>query len=260
MQTLTLTLLQTATHWHAPARNRTHFETLLDQVPSSSQLVVLPEMFTTGFTMDSAAVAESMDGETVNWMLAQSQQRQQVLCGSLVIKEQGEYFNRLLWVQPNGEIQVYDKGHLFRMAGEDEHYSEGTRRVVVDFQGWRICLCVCYDLRFPVWLRNDRKYDLLLCVANWPAARRDIWQTLLRARAVENQAFCAGVNIIGSDGAGIVYSGGSAVYHGDGKVLVDPQVNLSKQRIITQTLDLAELEAIRSSFPVALDADEFTIK
>lgn len=260
MQTLTLTLLQTATHWHAPARNRTHFETLLDQVPSSSQLVVLPEMFTTGFTMDSAAVAESMDGETVNWMLAQSQQRQQVLCGSLVIKEQGEYFNRLLWVQPNGEIQVYDKGHLFRMAGEDEHYSEGTRRVVVDFQGWRICLCVCYDLRFPVWLRNDRKYDLLLCVANWPAARRDIWQTLLRARAVENQAFCAGVNIIGSDGAGIVYGGGSAVYHGDGKVLVDPQVNLSKQRIITQTLDLAELEAIRSSFPVALDADEFTIK
>jgi len=260
MQTLTLTLLQTATHWHDPARNRSHFETLLDQVPSASQLVVLPEMFSTGFTMDSATVAESMDGATVNWMLEQAQQRQKVLCGSLVIKEQGQFFNRMLWVQPNGEMQIYDKGHLFRMAGEDEHYSEGTRRVVVDFQGWRICLSVCYDLRFPVWLRNDQKYDLLLCVANWPEARRDIWQTLLRARAVESQAFCAGVNIIGTDGAGVVYGGGSAVYHGDGKVLVDPEEHLSKQRIITQTLDLAELDTMRSSFPVALDADAFALK
>ena len=162
MQTLTLTLLQTATHWHDPARNRAHFETLLDQVPSASQLVVLPEMFSTGFTMDSATVAEPMDGATVNWMLEQAQQRQKVLCGSLVIKEQGQFFNRMLWVQPNGEMQIYDKGHLFRMAGEDEHYSEGTRRVVVDFQGWRICLSVCYDLRFPVWLRNDCKYLSLI--------------------------------------------------------------------------------------------------
>ena len=259
MQTLTLTLLQTATHWHAPKLNRAHFATLLGQVPSSSQLVVLPEMFSTGFIMDSATVAETMDGETVNWMLTQAREREKVLCGSLVIEEHGQFFNRLLWVQPDGEIHVYDKRHLFRMAGEDEYYSQGKQRAVVDFQGWRICLSVCYDLRFPVWLRNDREYDLLLCVANWPEARRDIWQTLLRARAVENQAFCAGVNIIGTDGAGIVYGGGSAVYHGDGKVLVDPEVDVGKQRIITQTLDLAELAALRGAFPVTLDADKFSL-
>ena len=260
MQTLTLSLLQTATHWHSPELNRAHFETLLDQVPSASQLVVLPEMFSTGFTMDSAAVAETMDGETVAWMLAQAREREKVLCGSLVIKERDQFFNRLLWVQPNGEMQIYDKSHLFRMAGEDEHYNQGSSRVVVDFQGWRICLSVCYDLRFPVWLRNDCKYDLLLCVANWPDARRDIWQTLLRARAIENQVFCAGVNIIGTDGAGIIYGGGSAVYHGDGAVLADPEEHLSKQMIITQALDLAELDTMRSSFPVALDADAFALK
>jgi|TARA_B100000767_G_scaffold274384_1_gene307191 predicted amidohydrolase len=260
MQTLTLTLLQTATYWHSPARNRTHFETLLDQVPSSSQLVVLPEMFSTGFTMDSALVAESMDGETVKWMLEQARERQKILCGSLAIEEKGQFFNRLLWVQPKGGIQFYDKRHLFRMAGEHRYYSEGARRIVVDLQGWRICLSVCYDLRFPVWLRNNQKYDLLICVANWPEARQDIWQTLLRARAVENQAFCAGVNIVGTDGAGIVYGGGSGIYHGDGKVLVDPEENLSKQKIITQTLDLAELDTMRRAFPVALDADEFILE
>ena len=259
MQTLTLSLLQTATHWHAPARNMAHFETLLEQVPSSAQLVVLPEMFSTGFTMDSSAVAETMDGETVSWMQAQAKRRHKVLCGSLVIEEQGQFYNRMLWVQPDGNIKIYDKGHLFRMGGEDQHYSEGKDRVVVEFQGWRICLSVCYDLRFPVWLRNDRQYDLLLCVANWPEARRDIWQTLLRARAVENQAYCAGVNIIGTDGAGIVYGGGSGLYHGDGKVLVDPDEGLGEQRILTQTLDLAELETLRRGFPVALDADEFKL-
>jgi predicted amidohydrolase len=259
MQTLTVTLLQTATHWHDPARNRIHFEGLLAQVPDHSQVVVLPEMFSTGFTMNCAAVAEPMNGDTVSWMKAQSIQRQKVLCGSLVIEERGQFFNRMLWIQPDGEMHVYDKRHLFRMAGEDKYYSEGTQRLVVNFKGWRIFLSVCYDLRFPVWLRNDGRYDLLLCVANWPEDRAEVWQTLLRARAIENQVFCAGVNIIGIDGAGKVYGGGSAIYHGDGSILVDPEPRRDTQTIITQTLELAELDVMRSEFPVALDADGFAL-
>ena len=204
---LPLAVLQTATHWHNPQRNHELFEQLLDQVPQGTALAVLPEMFSTGFTMSSQQVAEDMAGPTVQWLCQQADQRQLVICGSVVIQDGQQFFNRLLWATPDGGLSWYDKRHCFRMAGEHEHYSAGQQRVVVELAGWRICLSVCYDLRFPVWLRNCNDYDVLLCVANWPAARRDAWMTLLKARAIENQAYCVGVNIVGTDGNDVQYSG-----------------------------------------------------
>ena len=256
MQPLTVSLLQTHTHWHEPKANRELFDTLLEQVPQSAQLVVLPEMFSTGFTMASAVVAEAMDGPTVTWLRARARTTQKVLCGSVVICEAGRYFNRFLWATPAGDVLHYDKRHLFRMANEHDHYQAGQRRLVVELAGWRICLAVCYDLRFPVWLRNKDDYDILLVVANWPAVRQLAWQTLLRARAIENQAYCVGVNIVGTDGNGLHYAGGSACYSHDGEVLSE---SLDKGCIVTQVLDWQSLAKARAAFPVALDADSFSL-
>ena len=212
MQPLTLTLLQTATHWHDPAANRAHFDALLARTPADTGIVVLPEMFSTGFTMASREVAEPMSGPTMTWLRERAAAGNRVLCGSLVIEEAGACFNRFVWVAPDGAVSTYDKCHRFRMAGEHEHYAAGDARVLIEHAGWKIRPLVCYDLRFPVWLRNVDGYDLLLCVANWPAPRRAAWNTLLRARAIENQCYMAAVNIVGTDGNGVPYSGGSAAY------------------------------------------------
>lgn len=249
-----ISLIQTATHWHDAQANQQHFHELLDSVPAETDIVVLPEMFSTGFTMSSREVAEPMDGPTAGWLINEAQRRQKTLCGSVVIEEAGKFYNRFLWVTPDGIEVTYDKRHRFRMAGEHDHYSAGNRRVVFEYDGWRICPMVCYDLRFPVFFRNRGDYDVLLCVANWPAARSDHWETLLKARAIENQCYVVAVNIVGTDGNDIGYSGGSCVLDPQGDILV---AAAERDGVFNATLDLAELAAYRERFPAWQDADEF---
>lgn len=256
MQPLTLSLIQTPTRWHAPADNRALFDDWFEQVPEESQLVVLPEMFSTGFTMASDDVAEPMSGPTVAWMRRSAADLGRVLCGSVVIEDGGACYNRFLWVTPDGEVITYDKRHRFRMAGEHEHYAAGCERRVIRLGDWRVLPLVCYDLRFPVWLRSRRDYDLLLAVANWPAARQAAWNALLKARAIENLACAAGVNIVGTDGNGVDYSGGSAVYDSEGTPLLEAG---SDAGVFTVSLDREALEAHRERFPAWQDADEFAL-
>ena len=256
MPSVTLGFIQTSTVWHDPAANRDRFTRWLAQVPATTQIVLLPEMFSTGFTMQPAAVAETMAGPTVAWLRAQAAQREQVIGGSVVIEEGGRHYNRFLWATPAGALAYYDKRHCFRMAGEHEHYAAGHTRPVWPAGGLRVRPLVCYDLRFPVWLRRRDDYDLLACVANWPAVRLDAWRTLLKARAIENQAFVAGVNIVGTDGNGVVYDGGSVVFGPDGRCLLDAG---NREGVFTVELDLDQLAQYRSGFPAWQDADGFSI-
>jgi omega-amidase len=255
-QSLNISLLQVATHWHDPQANREMFGRLLATLPEDTHLVLLPEMFSTGFTMASAEVAETMSGATVQWLMDQAARHSKVLCGSLVVEDQGQYFNRFLCAYPDGELAVYDKRHLFRMAGEHKYYTAGDTKLVVTINGWRVCPLVCYDLRFPVWFRNRGDYDLLLCVANWPGARREAWTTLLRARAIENQVYVAAVNIVGTDGNSVDYTGGSAVYTPEGSVMLEA---FDTPTTLSTSLDYAKLETLRAQFPVWQDADDFEL-
>lgn len=258
MQDLTVSLLQTQLQWHDAAANRAHFDGLIDHVvhEAAPQLVVLPEMFATGFTMDAAAYAEPMDGESVEWMRLVARDYEVTLCGSLIIDDDGRHFNRLIWMPPDGDAGWYDKRHLFRMAGEHEHYSAGEARPVFALHGWRVCPLVCYDLRFPVWSRGIDEFDLQIFVANWPAARRSAWQTLLPARAVENQCYVVGVNRIGTDGNDVRYAGDSGAWDYLGNRLLD-----SGAEPCTETVNLqaAALQRYRKKFPAYLDADSFTL-
>ena len=256
MQDLTVTLLQTALAWHEPAANRAHFSELLRGLPEPADLVVLPEMFTTGFTMDVRGQAETMAGPTVAWMAGLARELNVTLCGSLIVEEAGRFHNRCVWMPPDGRLVHYDKRHLFRMAGEHEHFTAGDRREIVTLKGWRICPLVCYDLRFPVWSRGANAFDLLLYVANWPAARRSAWQSLLPARAVENQCYVAGVNRVGTDGRGVAYAGDSGLHDYLGQTLA----NLGEAPgHCTVTLGLDALQRYREKFPAYLDADDFRL-
>ena len=252
---LRVALIQATPHWHDPAANRALFGRLIEETAAAADLVVLPEMFSTGFTMSSTAVAETMAGETVSWLRDQAARTGATIAGSVVI-EDGGYFNRLVWMRPDGRESVYDKRHLFRMAGEHEHYSAGRRRVVVALGDWRVSLCVCYDLRFPVWLRCRDDYDIMLCVANWPAARQSAWNALLKARAVENQCYAIGVNRVGTDGNGVPYLGGSAVYDWEGAALAEA---FDEATVLSATLDLAAVRDHRERFPAWRDADRFEL-
>ncbi len=259
MRSLTIDLVQTATHWHDPAANRALFDRAFEQLSPRSELVVLPEMFSTGFTMASTEVAETMDGPTVAWLRTAAARLGRTLCGSVVIESGGRFLNRFLWVAPDGGIGCYDKRHRFRMAGEHQHYAAGSERVVFRIGPWRILPLVCYDLRFPVWLRNREAmdYDLLLAVANWPAPRQVAWNTLLRARAIENLSYAVGVNIVGVDGNGVHYGGGSAAYDFQGRVLTEAD---DRPALLTVTLDGDALENHRREFPAWQDADRFQIQ
>ena len=257
MSALTLALIQTDIRWHDAAANRDLFDAHFDQVPSAADVVVLPEMFSTGFTMATGEVAESMDGPTLQWLAAAARRLDKVVCGSVVIAESARYWNRFVWMCPDGSAIYYDKRHLFRMAGEHRHYSAGDKRVVVELNGWRINPMVCYDLRFPVWMRNRGDYDVSLIVANWPAARQIAWNALLRARAVENQCYTVGVNRVGSDGNGLTYRGGSAVYDFSGAAQLEV---FDQVGVLSVRLDRAALEQQRQVFPAAQDADPFEIK
>jgi len=256
---LKVTIVQTSLAWENADANLSAFTQKLEKtVPSSTDLIVLPEMFSTGFTMNASAVSETMNGKTVEWMAKTSAQKKAVITGSCVIKENGKYYNRLIWMRPDGTHEIYDKRHTFRMAEENKTYASGEKKLIVELEGWKICPLVCYDLRFPVWSRNKGDYDVLVYVANWPDKRIYAWRNLLIARAIENQAYVIGVNRIGKDGKEIEYSGYSAVLNPMGEPLNETKPNT--ESIETGKLSYYELESYRKNFPVGLDADKFKIE
>lgn len=254
---LQLALIQTRLIWQDPAANRAQFELLLEQA-RGADLIVLPEMFSTGFSMQSAELAEPENGPTSRWLSEQARRIGAVITGSLIIQAaDGSYRNRLLWVRPDGSLAFYDKRHLFRMAGEHKHYAAGNQQVVLELKGWRVRPLVCYDLRFPVWSRAAGGTDLLLYTANWPAARRQHWNRLLPARAIENLCYVAAVNRIGEDGKGFAYSGDSQVLDFQGDSLLSAGAEPGVFRV---TLNGSELAAYRERFPAHLDADQFVLQ
>ena len=264
MNNLRISLVQGATLWHDPAGNREYYGDLIAPLHGTTDLVLLPETFTSGFSNEAIADAETMDGPTVAWMLEQARKLDAAVTGSVQLRTEDGVFNRLLWATPDGGLKHYDKRHLFRYAKEHERYAAGSERLTVEWKGWRICPLVCYDLRFPVYSRNrydvERKgqldYDLLLYVANWPAARAWPWKTLLRARAIENLCYVAGLNRVGDDGNGLHYAGDSAVID----FLGHPVSECTDEEVVaTTTLQAAELAAHRERFPAMLDGDAFSL-
>lgn len=257
MQTLTVALVQAELFWQQAGANREHFEQLLAHCYEALDLIVLPEMFNTGFSNAATRVAEAMNGPSVSWMRQLAENRQCAVCGSLAITDSGTVYNRMVFAEPDGGLHYYDKRHLFRMANEQERYGAGKSRVVVNFRSWRICLQVCYDLRFPVWSRNCNDYDMLVYVANWPRQRRQHWRQLLIARAIENQVAVIGVNRVGKDGNDIEYSGDSLAVDARGEVLVDCRDIAGIQ---VARIDGEEQQRYRASFPAFLDADRFNLQ
>ena len=264
MQDLRVSLVQGDTVWHDPAANRAMYADLVAPLAGQTDLVLLPETFTSGFSNEALASAEDMDGPTVAWMRQQAARLGAVVTGSVQLRVGEGVFNRMLWATPDGDLQCYDKRHLFRMAREHERYAAGRDRLTVELKGWRVCPLVCYDLRFPVFVRNRFgveapgrfDYDLLLFVANWPSPRRYAWQTLLRARAIENLSYVAAVNRTGTDGNGISYAGDSAALD----FLGQPQLEFGEGvHVGTTTFSAAALAAHRERFPAYLDADRFEI-
>lgn len=256
MQNLTVSLVQTPLHWEDWEANLTMLTQNLDGL-GTTDLIVLPETFTAGFSMNVSRVAQTMSGEAVSWMKQMAARHHAVVAGSMVIAEHNTHYNRFIWMRPDGTLDYYDKRHLFSMAGEDEHFTGGRERKVVELKGWRICLQVCYDLRFPVWSRNRNDYDALIYVANWPEARRSAWNTLLLARAHENQCYVVGVNRVGKDGNDISYSGDSVAVDSRGTVISN--IKPYEEGIDTVTLSWQELADYRTKFPVGNDADNVQI-
>ena len=255
---LRVTLVQQPLAWRAPDANRQRFAGLLASLSGPTDLVILPETFTTGFTMEVERAAEPAGGPTASWLLQLARQLDAAVTGSVITVEEGRYYNRLLWAEPDGGLRHYDKRHLFRMGGEHEHFTPGRATWTVQWRGVNVCPLVCYDLRFPVFSRRraDLDYDLLIYVANWPAARTYAWRQLLVARAIENQAFVAGVNRVGEDGNGIPHQGDSRLCDFLGQPLADLGAVPAVQ---TVELDLESLRKFRERFPAHLDADRFTL-
>lgn len=219
MDSLRISLIQSQLYWENPTLNRQMFTWKIRDLSGETDVIVLPEMFTSGFTMLPEKVAENPDGPTISWMQELSHETGAAITGSLAIREGDHYYNRLIWVEPEGRILHYDKHHLFSLAGEDQHYAAGTERLILEWRGWSICPLICYDLRFPEWSRNTAGFDLLIYVANWPEPRRKHWQQLLIARAIENQCYVAGVNRVGRDDNDLVYSGDTALVDYQGEIL-----------------------------------------
>ena len=256
MDALRVCLVQADLAWEDKTQNLQQLYGLVAE-SAPSDLIVLPEMFTTGFTMNAADFAEKSNGPAVNWMQALASERQAVVTGSLIISEDGNYFNRLFWVEPEGKIITYHKRHLFSLAGEEKVYTAGNERVVIKYNGWRIMPQVCYDLRFPVWCRNDLDYDLIFFVANWPERRSYHWKQLLLARAIENQAYVIGVNRVGDDGNGIYHSGDSAAIDPLGAYI--SAINPGQPTTEVVTLVKSEIEKVRSRFGFLKDRDTFEL-
>jgi omega-amidase len=254
---LRVTLVQADIAWQDPAANRHRLAAHFRGLAGHTDLIVLPEMFSTGFSMDAESLAEPMDGPTVDWMREEAASMGCVITGSLIVRDGDDNYNRLVWARPDGSLAHYDKRHLFRMAGEHDHYAAGQRRLTVELKGWRVCPLVCYDLRFPVWSRNRGDYDLLLYVANWPARRAHAWSALLRARAIENLCYVAAVNRIGRDGNGASYAGDSVALDFLGQPVASEG---GGDRVETAVLDIESLRTWRAGFPAQLDADDFDLK
>lgn len=261
MQPLTLTIIQTKLFWEDKKANLEMLQKKIESIKEKTEVVILPEMFSTGFSMKPEGLAESMAGETVQWMKRMATENKIILTGSVIIKENGNYYNRLIWMLPNGEYGKYDKRHLFAFAGEHEHYSAGKKRFIASVKGWKINLQVCYDLRFPVWARQspaggNMQYDILINVANWPEKRSIVWKTLLQARAIENQCFVVGVNRVGEDANKNIYNGDSLLIGPLGEILIHKSMDES---ISTFTLSKDTITEARESFPFLNDADSFII-
>lgn len=265
METLRFSLLQTNLIWEDKQANLKNFEEKIYSIQEQTNIVVLPEMFSTGFSMNAEKLAESMDGETVDWMKKIASTKNVILTGSVIIQEDDQFFNRLLWVLPNGQVGQYNKRHCFSLSGEDRHYAPGSKRAIAAVGGWKIHLQICYDLRFPVWARQQLQqddegvypeYDILLYVANWPASRIHAWKTLLTARAIENQCYVVGVNRIGADANGTHHSGDSMVVDPTGSVRYHAG---EREEVHTICLDKEILHNIRERFPFWSDADSFFI-
>jgi predicted amidohydrolase len=254
---LTITLLQAAPKPHDPESNRRLFRDLLKSLEKPGDLIILPEMFNTGFTMAAAALAEPPDGPTTAWMQRTARETGAAVTGSFIINEDGRYFNRLLWAEPAGKLLWYDKRHLFRQAGENRVFTAGRQRVVWQWRGWRILPQVCYDLRFPVWSRNRNDYDLVFYVASWPTARMEAWNTLLKARALENLSYCVGVNRTGTDKRGVPHPGESQIIDPRGEILLSAG---NRNGAFSVTLDYHLLREWRAHFPAHEDADPFTLE
>ncbi|MCB9167229.1 MAG: amidohydrolase [Flavobacteriales bacterium] len=258
MRDLRVSAVQSMLHWEDAAANRAMFAGKLAALRGATDLVVLPEMFTTGFSMRSDDLAETMDGPTLTWMRQQAAELDAALYGSAIIVDEGRAYNRGLFVRPDGGTSIYDKRHLFRFADETSHFSPGSERVVVAWRDWRILLQVCFDLRFPVFSRNRNDYDLALYIANWPEPRRTPWSKLLLARAIENQCYVVGANRVGMDGKGVHYTGDSIVVDPRGEVIAE--VDPSQEGTATVMLERNALEEFRAKFPVAREADDFLLE
>ena len=267
MPALRVSLIQGATRWHDPAGNRDYYANLLAPLRGQTDLCVLPETFTSGFSNEAIHNAETMEGPTIDWIRTQARTLDAAVTGSVQLRvgegDSKKVYNRLLFATPDGTIRHYDKRHLFRYAGEHERYAGGADRLIVEWKGWRICPLVCYDLRFPVWSRNRVdasskrfEYDLVLFVANWPSARSYAWRTLLRARAIENLSYCAGLNRVGTDGNNLDYGGDSAIIDFLGQPLIDLG---AQEQVATATLSADALAAHRERFPAWMDADDFRL-
>lgn len=254
---LTLAILQADLFWEDATANRKYFQQKIQELSPGVDLVVLPEMFTTGFSMNAEALAEGAAGESLQWMQEVAHTKDAAVTGSIIVKEEGKFFNRLFFVYPDGSFRSYDKRHTFTYANEHETYNSGTEKLIVEFRGWKICPLICYDLRFPVWSRNTEDYDLLIYVANWPAPRMHAWDVLLKARAIENMAFCAGVNRIGSDGNGHPYSGHSAIYDALGQMISTSGFEEEFQQEII--LNKISLQETRNRFKFLQDRDNFVL-
>lgn len=256
MDSIRISIVQTDIVWENKQENLRLLHEKLQSLCGTTEIVVLPEMFSTGFSMNSQQLAEPVSGETITTLKQWASQFQLAITGSYIAVDDGEYYNRAFFLTPEGEAHYYDKRHLFRMGREDEHFSAGNERLIISYLGWNICLLVCYDLRFPVWSRNvNNQYDLLIYAANWPTPRRSVWNTLLRARALENQCYVCGVNRVGTDNHQLDYNGGSILYSALGEEVAS--LPDREEGIATTAISLSTLHQFREKFPVWKDADEF---
>ena len=252
-----IALLQSSLIWENPKANRNHFEEKINALAEKVDLIVLPEMFSTGFTMNPEAVFETMEGETIQWMQSLAKAKNSAITGSLVIKENENFHNRLLFVFPSGEMQIYDKRHLFTLAGEDKVYTSGNQKLIVEYLGWKICPLICYDLRFPVFARNVENYDVLIYVANWPKSRIQAWDILLKARSVENLCYTVGVNRVGLDNNNLEYDGHSQMLDFLGNYALKPQEN---EGVFIVELNKQKLVETRNKLGFLNDRDSFELK
>lgn len=260
MNDLKVTLIQSNLFWEDKEKNLDQFSKKIDALSAPTDLIVLPEMFSTGFSMNPRKLAEGMNGDTVSWIKSKAREKKCVVTGSFICEEGGHFYNRLLWVNPDGSYSKYDKRHLFSMGDEHNHYVAGEEKLIVKLKDWKICPLICYDLRFPVWARNTKEsfYDVLIYVANWPERRSHHWKTLLLARAIENQSYLLGVNRVGEDGNNVSHSGDSAAINPKGELL--SKIKPGEEAIETLTLSYSELSEFRKQFPVIEDADKFELK